>query len=76
MFSFDSMSFIYVNNKCTWYMLENLDVVLYVVLGFAISYLALEGAWHFTACRIKDKSITPCIFKQIKTRFITSSRMS
>ncbi|HZC47765.1 MAG TPA: hypothetical protein VE244_01770 [Nitrososphaeraceae archaeon] len=57
-------------------MLENLHLVAYVTLGFAISYLALEGAWHFTACRIKeDKSIPPCIFKQVKTRFITSSKM-
>ena len=76
MFSFDGTNFIYVNNECTCYVLENLDVVLYVVIGFAISYLALEGAWHFTACRIKDKPITPCIFKQVKTKFITSSRIS
>jgi hypothetical protein len=57
-------------------MLENLHLVAYVTLGFAISYLTLEGAWHLTACRIKeDKSIPPCIFKQVKTRFITSSKM-
>ncbi|HZC50307.1 MAG TPA: hypothetical protein VE244_14750 [Nitrososphaeraceae archaeon] len=56
-------------------MLENLHLVAYVTLGFAISYLALEGGWHFTACKIKDKSIPPCIFKQVKTTFITSSKM-
>ncbi|HEX2408239.1 MAG TPA: hypothetical protein VHJ38_13630 [Nitrososphaeraceae archaeon] len=54
-------------------MLENLNLVAYVALGFAISYLALEGAWHLTACRIKDKSIPPCIFKQVKTQFITTN---
>jgi hypothetical protein len=34
-------------------------------VGFAVTYIALEAAWHFTACRIKDKSIKPCLFKQI-----------
>ena len=38
-------------------MLESVNLTAYVVLGFAMSYLALEGGWHFTACRIKDKSI-------------------
>jgi hypothetical protein len=57
-------------------MLENLHLVAYVTLGFAISYLALEGAWHLTACRIKeDKSIPPCIFKQVKTMFIPNNRL-
>jgi len=57
-------------------MIEGLNLAAYVTLGFAISYLALEGGWHFTACKIKDKSIPPCIFKQIKTKFFTgSSRM-
>jgi hypothetical protein len=56
-------------------MLENLNLVAYVALGFAISYLALEGAWHHTACRIKEKSIPPCIFKQVKTMFIANNRM-
>jgi hypothetical protein len=56
-------------------MLENLNLIAYVTLGFAISYLALEGAWHFTACRIKDKSIPPCIFKLVKTMFIPNNRL-
>ena len=42
-------------------------------LGFAVSYLALEGGWHFTACKIKDKAIPPCIFKQVKTRLIANN---
>lgn len=45
-------------------MIENL---LYVVIGFVVTYLSLELAWHFTACRIKDKRIRPCMFKEIKT---------
>jgi hypothetical protein len=55
-------------------MLENLNLLAYTALGFAISYLALEGGWHFTACKIKDKSISPCVFKQVKTLLISSSR--
>jgi len=51
-------------------MLENLSLAIYVILGSAVSYLALEGAWHFTACKIKDKSIPPCMFKQVKTRLV------
>jgi hypothetical protein len=45
-------------------MIENL---LYVLMGFVITYLSLELAWHFTACEIKDKKIRPCMFKEIKT---------
>ena len=47
-------------------MLENLNFAAYVTLGFAISYLALEGGWHFTACKIKDKTIPPCISSKLK----------
>ena len=46
-------------------MIENL---LYVIAGFAATYLSLEVAWHFTACRIKIKDkVKPCIFNEIKT---------
>ena len=37
-------------------MLENLA---YVVIGFVPTFLALGAAWHFTAGKIKDKSIKP-----------------
>ncbi len=43
-------------------MLEN---IAYVGIGFATVFLALEAAWHFTAYKIKDKSIKPCLYKQI-----------
>jgi hypothetical protein len=43
-------------------MLEN---IAYVVGGFATVFLALEAAWHFTACKIKDKPIKPCLYKQL-----------
>ena len=52
-------------------MIEN---ILYVIIGFAVTYLSLELAWHFSVCRrIKDYGsdnkiiIKPCIFKQVKT---------
>jgi hypothetical protein len=43
-------------------MIEN---IAYVGLGFGAVLLGLEAAWHFTACKIKDKSIKPCLYKQI-----------
>lgn len=46
-------------------MFENITLILYSVTGFVTTYLALEVAWHFTACKIKDKSIKPCMFKQV-----------
>ena len=54
-------------------MLENLNLAAYAALGFAVGYLALEGGWHFTACKIKDKAIPACIFKQVKTRLIANN---
>jgi hypothetical protein len=75
MISFPTKNFIYANHDYID-MLENITLAAYAALGFAISYLALEGAWHFTACRIKERSLPPCIFKQVKTKFITSSRMA
>jgi hypothetical protein len=42
-------------------MLEN---IAYMGLAFAAVLLGLEAAWHFTACRIKDKTIKPCLYKQ------------
>jgi hypothetical protein len=54
-------------------MIENL---LYVIVGFAATYLSLEVAWHFTACKIKHNSeIKPCIFKEIKTVLMAPSQI-
>ena len=41
-------------------------------MGFVITYLSLELAWHFTACGIKDKKIRPCMFKEIKTILVVA----
>jgi hypothetical protein len=43
-------------------MLEN---IAYVAVGFASTFLALEAAWHFTACKVKDMTIKPCLYKLI-----------
>ncbi len=51
-------------------MIEN---ILYVVIGFVVTYISLELAWHFTACGIKDEKIRPCMFKEIKTVMISQS---
>jgi hypothetical protein len=54
-------------------MFENLNLAaVYGTLGFSITYLALESAWHFTACRLHDKTIKPCMFKQVKAVLISN----
>jgi hypothetical protein len=50
---------------------EALPLVAYSLLGFGAAYLALEMAWHFTACRIQGGNLLkPCIFKQVKMGMI------
>jgi hypothetical protein len=45
-------------------MFEN--VVYPITIGFTITLLALEATWHFTACKLPDKAIKPCIYSQVK----------
>jgi len=45
-------------------MFENL--VYPIIIGFGATFLGLEAAWHFTACKIHDKTIKPCVYKQVK----------
>jgi hypothetical protein len=54
-------------------MIENL---LYVIIGFVATYLSLEVAWHYTACRIKDKRMKPCVFKEVKTILVAPMQAS
>jgi len=49
-------------------MFEN---VVYPVVGFVVTLLGLEATWHFTACRISDKKIKPCIYKQVKLALVS-----
>jgi hypothetical protein len=57
-FSNSLISFKYIREN----MLEN---IAYIGLGFATVFFALEAAWHFTACKIHNKSIKPCFYKQV-----------
>lgn len=66
------MKNLYKTSTKGFIMLENLNLIMYITLGFAVSYLALELGWHFTACRIKDKPLKPCIFKQVKCRLVAN----
>ncbi len=64
----------------TYNMIENLA---YVIMGFAATYLSLEVAWHFTACRLKEdiseeekKMMKSCMFKEMKMVLMTSPQAS
>jgi len=50
-------------------MLENL---IYSAIGFIGTLLGLEAAWHFTACRMADKTIKPCMYKQMKLAVVNA----
>jgi len=51
-------------------MFENL---VYPIIGFTGTLVALEVAWHFTACKISDKTIKPCMFRKVKTIIVPSN---
>jgi hypothetical protein len=54
-------------------MFENLNVLIYVILGAALTYLALE-IWHFAACRLIGNRVQPCVFKQAKNAMVPERR--
>jgi hypothetical protein len=41
-----------------------IEDLVYVIAGFAVTYISLEVAWHFTACRIKDNSKIKTLYLQ------------
>jgi hypothetical protein len=43
-----------------------LESMAYIALGFAVSFFSLEATWHLTACKIHDRTIKPCFYKQIR----------
>jgi len=47
-----------------------IEDLVYLTGGFALTLLALESGWHFTACRISNKTIKPCMFKQMRLAII------
>lgn len=55
--------------------IEPIIGLAYVAIGFILTYLSLEVAWHFTACKVKvanEKLIKPCLFKQVKLVALTT----
>jgi hypothetical protein len=46
------------------------EYLMYTAIGFVGTLLGLEAAWHFTACKIRDKTIKPCMYKQIKLALV------
>ena len=51
-------------------MFEN---IAYICVGFGAAFFALESAWHFMACKIHDKSIKLCFYKQVGLLIIMAS---
>ena len=42
------------------------EYLIYPVIGFIGTLLALEVGWHFAACGTRDKIMKPCMFKQVR----------
>jgi hypothetical protein len=43
-----------------------IEYIIYPAIGFVAAFFGLEGAWHVTACKIRDRRIKPCIYKQMR----------
>jgi hypothetical protein len=71
-FSADNLIF---TNTAVVAMSDTLQLVAYSLLGFGAAYLALETAWHYTACKIQGGTVLkPCIFKQVKMAMVSSRK--
>ena len=49
--------------------IEPVVSLIYLAIGFVLTYISLEVAWHFAACKVNissEKMIKPCLFKQVK----------
>ena len=51
---------------------EMFEILIYLAIGFVGTLLALEIGWHFTACSINNKTMKPCLFKQIKLALLNT----
>ena len=43
--------------------------LIYLAIGFIVTYLPIEVAWHFTACRTKnpgENRMKSCLFRKAK----------
>lgn len=57
--------------------IEPIVGLMYLAIGFVLTYLSLEVAWHFTACKVKvsdGKMIKPCLFKQVRLVALANTR--
>ena len=57
--------------------IEPVISLIYLATGFIGTYLSLEVAWHFTACKIKTTSengVKPCLFKQVRLVTFAAAR--
>ena len=71
LFRFSAANLIFTNTVMP-VMSETLQLVAYSLLGFGAAYLALETAWHFTACRVQGGTLLkPCIFKQVQMGMVS-----
>jgi hypothetical protein len=48
----------------------------YLIIGFTSTFLALEVAWHLSACKVHDRSIQSRLFIQAKKILLIRSRSS
>ena len=54
-------------------MLENLNQMIYSILGSTMSYISLGSALYFTVCILNgDITIKPCMFKSGKIVIVNS----
>ncbi len=44
--------------------ITEIESALCIIVGFILTYLFLELAWHFTACKIKEgTTLKPCLLR-------------
>jgi hypothetical protein len=49
--------------------IESIVGLIDLAIGFIVTHLSLEVAWHFTVFRIKnlgENSVKPCLFRKVK----------
>jgi predicted CDP-diglyceride synthetase/phosphatidate cytidylyltransferase len=44
--------------------ISTIESIAYIAIGFASAFFSLEAVWHLTACKIQDRAIKPCFYKQ------------
>ncbi len=47
------------------------EYIIYPAVGVVETLLGLEAAWHLTFCRVADKTVKPCMYKQVKLALVS-----